>query len=287
MWMSEKKKKGSDDKRSIDDALESTRKTKNTLQGLLQRVTDGTEFFHRKTEDSSINPQLSHENKSLIVQELLAESGSVAKHKGQKAKAKPSEATSEVSETSPEEIEAPQLTLESIEAAASEASSVPKPAEAPKTLTEKLVPKGLTIPSFLAKETKPSFLVKEEKPIMEDIYSKLSDFFEKEITGYNDRYVQWENSVSNILAILRKMRQITKKNTEDLVTSIQYMFEKIQTGLDQFKTKRSEIEKIAGVDIQSLSSEFKKVLGLLELQIKEYQLKLITDDYIRIEKLSS
>ena len=87
-------------------------------------------------------------------------------------------------------------------------------------------------------------------------------------------------SISNILGILRKMRKITKKNTDDLVVSINNVFEKIQANLEQFKVKRNEIEKVAEVDIESMSGKFKRVLGLLELQIKEYQLKRVTDDFV-------
>jgi len=76
------------------------------------------------------------------------------------------------------------------------------------------------------------------------------------------------------------MRKITKKNTEDLVSTINNLHEKIQKNLEQFKIKRDEIEKVSDVDVESMSSEFKKVLGLLELQVKEYQLKRLTDEYI-------
>ncbi|MEJ2277038.1 MAG: hypothetical protein P8Y70_04710 [Candidatus Lokiarchaeota archaeon] len=78
------------------------------------------------------------------------------------------------------------------------------------------------------------------------------------------------------------MRKITKKNTEDLVGKINKSYDKIQKGLEQFKIKRDEIEKIADVDIQRMSKEFKNVLGLLELQVKEYQLKKLTDELFHI-----
>jgi hypothetical protein len=120
----------------------------------------------------------------------------------------------------------------------------------------------------------PSFSKKGE------IYEKLGTFFEEMITGYSDRYEQWENSISSILTILRKMRKITKKNTEDLVASINNMHSKIQENLEQFKVKRDQVELISQVDIESLSGEFKKVLGLLELQVKEYQLKRLTDEFV-------
>ena len=79
---------------------------------------------------------------------------------------------------------------------------------------------------------------------------------------------------------MRKMRKITKKNTDDLEVSIQNLYKKIQAELELFKVKRSEVEKIAEVDIESMSGKFKRVLGLLELQVKEYQLKRVTDELI-------
>ena len=113
-----------------------------------------------------------------------------------------------------------------------------------------------------------------------NVYEKLTVFFEDVFDGYVDRYNQWENSISSILSILRKMRKITKKNTEELVSSVSGLYEKIHYNLDQFKLKRDEVEKITDVDVESMSSEFKKVLGLLELQVKEYQLKKLSDEYV-------
>jgi len=114
----------------------------------------------------------------------------------------------------------------------------------------------------------------------ENIYEKLTVFFEGVFDGYVDRYNQWENSISSILSILRKMRKITKKNTEELVSSVSGLYDKIHYNLDQFKLKRDEVEKIAGINIESMSGEFKKVLGLLELQVKEYQLKKLSDEFV-------
>ncbi|MHA1468875.1 MAG: hypothetical protein ACTSP6_12480 [Promethearchaeota archaeon] len=91
-------------------------------------------------------------------------------------------------------------------------------------------------------------------PDSENIYSLLEVFFEEYLKGYNERYNQWENSISNILAILRKMRKITKVNSETLALRITTMFTKIQTNLEQFKLKRDEIEKIAGINLYAMSS---------------------------------
>ena len=123
-----------------------------------------------------------------------------------------------------------------------------------------------------------------EAPVVEvkkeSIYPKLEVFFTGLIDGYSKRYTQWEDSISSILAILRKMRKITKQNTEELVLSISNAYKKVQNGLDEFVIKRNEVEKVADVDIDTLSKQFKQVLGMLELQVKEYQLKRVADEYI-------
>ncbi len=134
------------------------------------------------------------------------------------------------------------------------------------------------------KEEAPKTVKKPSVSKKDNVYLDLAQFFEKVFQGYGDRYGMWENSVSSILAILRKMRKITKKNTEDLVNTINTLHEKIQFNLGQFKIKRDEVEKLTDVDIESMSSEFKKVLGLLELQIKEYQLKRLADDYVHQQR---
>ena len=133
--------------------------------------------------------------------------------------------------------------------------------------------------------------VKESPPSparpSDNVYEMLTIFFDDYMKSYNERYNQWEDSVSNILSILRKMRKFTKKNTEDLIDSINNLFKKIELNLQQFKVKRDEVEKIAGVDIESMSGEFKKVLGLLELQVKEYQLKRLADELVHQQQIYS
>lgn len=146
------------------------------------------------------------------------------------------------------------------------------------------------VPSPKAEETKPHIPATVVKPSFskkDNVYASLADFFQEMYNGYNERYDRWEGSISSILTILRKMRKITKKNTEDLVGSITNMHQKIQINLENFKIKRDEVEKVAGVDVESMSGEFKKVLGLLELQVKEYQLKKLTDEYVHFQQLLS
>jgi hypothetical protein len=278
----EKKKKVEDVKEieeipdySLDDALHSTKTTETTLQSLMKEVTEGEGFVKpKKDEDEKIRPHLTYESRSEIAEAYALEDVPLTQRK-------PSEKRKKiVSEPELKEGVKPSKPTKKKSSGASrpkiqvEASTVPSPGEKiPVTVDKDLAP---TPPR---KETH----VKKK----DNIYLKLTQFFEELLGGYTERYERWENSISNILAILRKMRKITKKNTEDLVVSIGNVYKKIHAELDQFKIKRDEVEKVANVDIESMSGEFKRVLGLLELQIKEYQLKREADDLIHYIKYLS
>lgn len=250
---------------SLDSALHSTKTTKTTLQSLMEEAAEGKGFeLPKKEEEEKIRPQLSHESRSKIAEAYALEDVPITQRKPSQQRekiiphpeSKPKPSTTPV-KTQP--VIRPKIKIE--------ASTVPTPGE--KIIEAKEEP-----PSPPSAEDKSSPVKKS------NIYVKLTEFFEEFLTGYNERYERWENSISNILSILRKMRKITKKNTDDLVVSINNLYKKIQADLEQFKIKRNEVEKVAEVDIESMSGKFKRVLGLLELQIKEYQLKRVTDDLI-------
>ncbi|MHA1822689.1 MAG: hypothetical protein ACTSXM_02335 [Promethearchaeota archaeon] len=247
--MAKKKKKKSDivEAYSLDSALKSSEKTGADLQSLLKGVSEDKGFIPPKKEIQRVAPQLSHESKKKIAEAYMLE---------------------DVPLTQREPVE------KSTEISVKKTISSPITVPPPKTEQE---PK----PHIPATVKKPSFSKKD------NIYANLTDFFQEMYNGYNERYDRWEGSISSILTILRKMRKITKKNTEDLVESITNMHEKIQINLENFKLKRDEVEKVADVDVESMSSEFKKVLGLLELQVKEYQLKKLTDEYVHFQQLLS
>ena len=269
---------------SLDAALHSARKTETTLQTLMREVSEEKGIVQKK-EEEKITPHLSHEHQNKIAEAYALEDVPIAqrtqtqkrkrtmlvpetkkkdKPSDTKKKDKPSDTKkkdkpSELKEEKPKTTVLPKIQVE--------ISTLPTSVEEkPEKSSEDLVP---TPP---AKETK----VK----MKDNIYVKLAEFFENLLKGYNERYERWENSISNILAIMRKMRKITKKNTDDLEVSIHNLYKKIQTELELFKVKRDEVEKIAEVDIESMSGKFKRVLGLLELQVKEYQLKRVTDELI-------
>lgn len=259
--MGKKKKKGQKKKKnqdveekvdtipeySLDTALHSAKTTETTLQTLLKGVSEGQGFVHPKKDgEVKVTPQLTHESKNKIAETYVLEDVPLAQRTREKKKPR--------------------------------ASLVPKDKEKLKpevTTTPPVVEKPLEkLPSTPSVKKEPSIIKKES------IYLKLTEFFEGLLKSYSGNYDRWEMSISNILGILRKMRKITKKNTDDLVSNISNIFEKIQADLEQFKIKRNEIEKVAEVDIESMSGEFKRVLGLLELQVKEYQLKRVTDEFI-------
>jgi hypothetical protein len=250
-----KKKEQSEDpvtSYSLDSALKSSQKTETDLKGLLKTFIDEDSPIIPEVKSERIAPQLSHESKKKIAEAYVLEDVPIT------------ERTRDANEPHTEELKVKIKIAEKTE----DLKIVPIVEE----IAEKNVPATAKKPSFSEKD---------------NIYAKLSEFFESMYDSYTNRYDNWENSVSSILTILRKMRKITKKNTEDLVGSINNMHSKIQDSLEQFKIKRQEVEKVAGVDIQLMSSEFKKVLGLLELQVKEYQLKKLTDEYIHFYNLIS
>ncbi|MFX1260103.1 MAG: hypothetical protein ACFFAN_19820 [Promethearchaeota archaeon] len=230
---------------SLDSDLKSAKNSQTDLQGLLKGVSEGKGYYRRKIkEENEIEPQLSYISKSKIVEEYLIEDVPISERKAPKKRN--STIDSKISITKGE--------IEKL-----------------KSLEEEQASSSETLKKAPAKEKSEDL----------NIYTNLENFFEEFLESRNEMYNRWEVSISNILAILRKMRKITKKNTEDLVTSINRLFNKIQINLNQFKTKRNEIEKISEVDLIALSGEFRKVLGMLELQIKEYSLKKETDELIR------
>jgi len=296
-----KKKKKSQKKKKTDDTLpetaglqgltlgeglKSAKKTETTLQTLLKGVSEQGFVHPKKEEEEKITPHLSHELGTKIAEDYIKEDVLLAQRDRDKKKPR--------TKLVPQEKDKPKPTKKQKQKvqAKSKTDSTPTKLEKPKVPplsqkpSEEVKPPEVVTPEdkkpMDEKEIVPTPV--EEKPSFvktENIYMKLTEFFEGLLKSYNGRYDRWENSISAILAILRKMRKITKKNTEDLVLSINNIFEKIQVDLGQFKIKRTEIERVAEVDIEVMSGEFKRVLGLLELQVKEYQLKRVTDNYIR------
>lgn len=253
--MGKKKKKKPDIDFSLDNALKASKETESDLQGMLDGYSGGEGFFHssakekkKAIQEQSIAEEEAEELEKSVPQLSYEvkkeEKGELPLEEGLERK------TSSVKEKPSflegEETQASEETI-------SETKGIKPPPKKPKAAIEKV-----------------------------NIYSKLGEFFEELFEGWNNQYDRWENSISNILSILRKSRRITKKNSEELVVSINNVYDKIKERLDQFKLKREEVERTAEVNIESMSGEFKKVLGLLELQVKEYQLKRETDDYFNI-----
>ena len=54
---------------------------------------------------------------------------------------------------------------------------------------------------------------------------------------------------------------------------------KIKDGLSDFELKRKEVEKLSGANFTNISKDFKKILGILELQDQEYQLKKMVSNF--------
>ena len=260
---------------SLDSALSSAKTTETTLQTLLKGVSEGKGFVRPTKEgEVKVTPQLTHESKSKIAEAYVMEDIPLTQRTQDRRQPRTS-----LGPKAKEKATTPKISVGSKTAPQESKVEVSTPAK-PQTIPEKTV--KLPVEKQEAEELAKTPSTKQEPSFVkkESIYLKLTEFFESLLLSYNENYDRWEMSISNILGILRKMRKITKKNTDDLVVSINNVFEKIQANLEQFKVKRNEIEKVAEVDIESMSRKFKRVLGLLELQIKEYQLKRVTDDFV-------
>ena len=268
---------------SLDLSLSSTKTTETTLQSLLKGVSEGQGFVHpQKDEKVKITPQLIHESRSKIAEAYVMEDVPLVKRTQDTKKPRTLMVPEEKEKEKIKTTKSPTPSKEVKQTPVQKKSQVepPKSSEPQPSVEKESVEQTEGVSPTPSTKKEPSFVKKE------NIYLKLTEFFEGLLEGYSENYDRWEMSISNILGILRKMRKITKKNTDDLTTSITGIFERIQDSLEQFKVKRNEIEKVAEVNIESMSRKFKRVLGLLELQIKEYQLKRVTDDFVHELKYS-
>ncbi len=253
---------------SLDSALLSTKKTETSLQGLLRTINEGEEDQVEKLEQGKEKSELREKSspeqetieKQKIVKEYLMEDIPLTERKGEQQR-----------------IKLPEMKYENTE----------KQNEIPSDTTSEIPPLESLSPSESEQDVSEEQNIPEqvevqkgEVPKEEDIYTKLAIFIEKLYQDDSQKYELWETQISNILAILRKMRKVTEKNTMQLVNYINQSYDRIKTGLMYFKIKRDDVEKMAKVDIEQMAEEFKKVLGMLELQVKEYQLKRQTDEFI-------
>jgi len=260
---------------SLDTALSSAKTTETTLQTLLKGVSEGQGFVHpKKDEKVKITPQLIHESQSKIAEAYVLEDVPLVQRTRDKKKPRTLLIPEEKEKIKTTKLTMPSKEVETLPTQQKGQVEPPKSSEPQPPVEKESVEKAEGVPPTPSTKKEPSFVKKE------NIYLKLTEFFEGLLAGYSENYDRWEMSISNILGILRKMRKITKKNTDDLEASIRNIFKRIQENLEQFKLKRNEIEKVAEVNIESMSRKFKRVLGLLELQIKEYQLKRVTDDFV-------
>ncbi|NVM37734.1 MAG: hypothetical protein HWN81_19235 [Candidatus Lokiarchaeota archaeon] len=260
---------------SLDTALSSAKTTETTLQILLKGVSEGQGFVHpKKDEKVKITPQLTHESRSKIAEAYVMEDVPLTQQTQDKKKPRTSLILEEKEKVKTLKSIVPTKEVKPLPSLQKNQVEPPKSSEPQPPVEKESLEQAEELPPTPATKKEPSFVKKE------NIYLKLTEFFDGLISNYSENYDRWEMSISNILGILRKMRKITKKNTDDLIVSITGIFDRIQDNLEQFKLKRNEIEKVAEVNIESMSGKFKRVLGLLELQIKEYQLKRVTDEFI-------
>ncbi|MGV9200348.1 MAG: hypothetical protein ACOC4M_16195 [Promethearchaeia archaeon] len=250
--MPEKEKKEKTGASYLERALKSAKKTTSTLKGILKKESEEGQFYKRESKKKAEmdTPHLSYDS---------------------------TEKTTEMQENY--EYKTEETAAEEIETLDVEPSQSEQPTPAPQDQAEESAQQEAQIPSGTPPTQQPTGSTKLE------LYQNLTTFFEDYLKSYKKRYERWENSISNILSILRKMRKITKKNTEELEETINNLYDKVLRGIDQFKVKRREVERLADVNMDEMGGEFKRVLGLLSLQIKEYKMKRMTDELLPLLEL--
>ncbi|MHA1803014.1 MAG: hypothetical protein ACTSU4_00595 [Promethearchaeota archaeon] len=263
---------------SLDMALKSTKKSESSLQNLLSALTEDEkekktgEHVESKSSEEMIKIGKGNETaeKKKIIEEYLMEDVPLPQ------RVKPGERKRvpliSMEKTKEEETPLDEKTASVIRAEEKEISK-------DEIESEKVKPPIVAgDPVKPVKLTEPP--VKTEKIEEENFYTELAEFIKQLFEDYSLKYELWETQISSILSILRKMRKVTERNALELVNRINQSYERIIEGLEYFKIKRDAVQKMANVDIENMAEEFKKVLGLLELQVKEYQLKKDVDEYI-------
>ncbi len=114
-----------------------------------------------------------------------------------------------------------------------------------------------------------------------DLYHDLGVFFGELQESFADRYKMWEDSINAVLLIMRKMQATTTENTKLLINSIVDFHERVKVGLEKFEKKRNSVEKYSGADLWGTVKQLKRVMGILKLQIQEYELKSRVDTYLK------
>jgi len=127
-------------------------------------------------------------------------------------------------------------------------------------------------------KSKPSFMEEGEGAEEKTIYKKLEEFITKFFEGNQKKYDEWESSVNSFVSVLRKMRKITKNNTKQLLNSIEKIEEDYKSRLEQFELKRDGVENIADIEMDEMAEKFNKVMGLMSIQLKDYELKRLVED---------
>jgi len=114
-----------------------------------------------------------------------------------------------------------------------------------------------------------------------DLYHDLGVFFRELQESFADRYRMWEDSINAVLLIMRKMQATTVENSKLLIDSIVDFHERVKEGLTKFEKKRNSVEKYSGADLWGTVKQLKRVMGIVKLQIQEYELKTRVDTYLK------
>ncbi|MCF2141586.1 MAG: hypothetical protein K9W44_16145 [Candidatus Lokiarchaeota archaeon] len=115
-----------------------------------------------------------------------------------------------------------------------------------------------------------------------NLWRDLEIFFIQLGRAYENRYALWESTFVSIMKNLRKMRKYNETQSQILIDTIQELEIQIKNGLKDFQIRRDEMERFSDIDYKTIALNFKKALELLNLQIREIQLRQEIDQLYQI-----
>lgn len=183
--------------------------------------------------------------------------------------------------------------LSSEEALVNEPSFLQKPATKSATINPLTLEPRLAVSDEVAAEEENRAVgicpPSEEGTLLEPSTENPNEYFRQQLAvfftelqeSFSERYEMWENSMNAVLTVMRKMQSTTIVNSKQLFTSIEDVHKRVTTGLEKFEIKRNAIEEYSGADFRGTVKKLKQILGILKLQVEEYELKTRVDTYLR------
>lgn len=126
-------------------------------------------------------------------------------------------------------------------------------------------------------------LPKDEEPTG-NVWKDTEIFFKQLERSFKGRYDFWGSSYNQIRLTLQKISDYNEQNAQKLIKVLEEMEKKLKAGLKDFVKKRNEIERFSDIDYKLMTKNFKNLLELLSLQVREAKLQQNINELYEIYK---